>query len=249
MTSACQNNEQEEDTGVCGPQRQPDLDPDPQTSPSPPIPYRSQIARESFAQEFDSFGLVHRGLAAVSDVLDYLRFRSKFRDTTDEFRCLLRHFISNGAGRRCLRLVFDDDREAEIGPNWLTLSLNDIERGAREAGRVVLALERESFDAVFCIGIGRISRPESLVAELKRVLRKSGEIWVHTPLCGPYRPPRDHEIEYWRYTPDGLRVLLESFDEIFASVYLPEGNSMRPCSFFYGLKPADAVDGGLEATH
>lgn len=212
--------------------------------------YGSDIIANSSPLGVDDFGVVHRGLAAVQDVLEYLKFRSRFRDTTEEFRCLLRHFIAKGANRRCLRLVFDDDRQPELGSNWLTLSLDGVEREAREAGRVTLSLDDKSFDAVFCIGIGRVSRPGSLVAEIRRVMRRSGELWVHTPLCGPYAPPsQPGDAEYMRYTPDGLRILFESFDEIFASIYLPEGNSLRPCSFFYGIKPADIGPDSADLTH
>ncbi|NEV62843.1 methyltransferase domain-containing protein [Thiorhodococcus minor] len=250
MATVCEENEHEGDPGPRPPRRGRGDRSIGDAHEVTATVYGSEIIADSSPLGLDSFGAVHRGLAAVQDVIEYFKFRSRFRDTTEEFRCLLRHFVDKGANRRCLRLVFDDDRQPEIGSNWLTLSLDGVEREAREAGRVTLSLDDNSFDAVFCIGIGRVSRPDSLVAEVRRVLRRSGEVWVHTPLCGPYAPPsQPHHAEYMRYTPDGLRILFESFDEIFASIYLPEGNSLRPCSFFYGLKPAELSPDSADLTH
>ncbi|MBK1719479.1 hypothetical protein CKO27_17825 [Thiocystis violacea] len=203
-------------------------------------PQKSPFPHSDGVRQHLHTGLIQQGLQVVRDLLEYKRSQSGFGEITEEFHSLFSHFVTAGLGKRCVRFVFDGDDGPELGPNWLTISLDLVERRAREAGQVVLELDSDYFDAVLCSGLGRISRPESLILELRRILKRSGQIWIQSPLCGPYLPDRDsNRLEYWRLTPDGLRILLESFDEILCSVYLPEGNALRTCSFFYGLKPAE----------
>jgi hypothetical protein len=135
-------------------------------------------------------------------------------------------------------LGFNSDANRNLGSNWFDVGLRHVEEQTKLAGKVSIDVEDEYFDAVLCTGLGRVSQPASLIAEARRVLKQAGQIWVEVPLCGPYLPGEQQtDTEYWRFTPDGLRVLLESFDEIMCSAYLPSGSALRSCSFFYGLRP------------
>jgi SAM-dependent methyltransferase len=174
----------------------------------------------------------------LQDLLEYMRAKAQSGDSIDEFFRLFRLFLSGSLGGNCLRLVFSGDDEPELGPNWATLDLSQIEDQATTQGAVSIDLADDYFDAVLVSGLERVSRLAPLIAELRRVLRPSGQIWVQVPLCTPFRMENRAEYrEYWRLTPEGLRVLFEAFDEIFCSVYNPGGSSLRAFSFYYGMKP------------
>jgi hypothetical protein len=57
------------------------------------------------------------------------------------------------------------------------------------------------------------------VAEIRRVLRKGGHAFISAPAVFI----RDHENEYWRFLPEGLRYLLRDFGEVEV---VAEGNSV-----------------------
>ncbi len=184
-------------------------------------------------------GLVNEALQVLQDLRDYRKAKAQVCDLSDEFQSLFKRFLAASAGRKCLRLGFDSDAKRDFGSNWFDVKLSRIEEETKLAGTVSIDVEDEYFDAVFCTGLGRVSQPASLIAEARRVLKQAGQIWVEVPLCGPYLPGEQQTgTEYWRFTPDGLRVMLESFDEIMCSAYLPSGSALRSCSFFYGLRPA-----------
>jgi SAM-dependent methyltransferase len=192
--------------------------------------------------------LLFGGLRMLKDLLAYRRAKSELAAASEECRGLFGRFLAANALGPCLRLVFDAGRADRVGPrlgpNWVTLDLASVERESREPSSLTIDLEDEYFDAVLLSGLERVSRAGRLVAELRRVLKRGGQIWVEAPLNAPYRPAgRSTPAEYWRIAPDGLRLLMEGFDEILCSVFLPGDSALRSCSFFYGLKPAtDGAD-------
>lgn len=70
-----------------------------------------------------------------------------------------------------------------------------------------LPLEDESFDAVLCTEVlEHVPRPWAALAELHRVLRPGGALWLTVPFVGElHEEPHD----YFRYTSHGLRSLLD----------------------------------------
>ncbi|MCF7984043.1 MAG: methyltransferase domain-containing protein [Thiohalocapsa sp.] len=180
------------------------------------------------------------GLARdIRDLMAYRRARIRYLEATHEFHSLFNRFIAASRDGRCLRLAFDGDEVAGFGDNWAGLSLDQVEQRAQAEGRVAIDLEDQYFDAVFCDGLDRVSSPNSLLAELRRVLKDSGQLWIQVPLNAPCSPiSGDARTEYWRMTPDGLRALLAGFDEILCSIYAPGNGALCTASFFYGLKPA-----------
>lgn len=199
----------------------------------------------------------HAGLQVWLDLLDYRRARVGLADAAEEYRSLFRRFVAASIGGRCLRLLVAGEPEEALGPNWVDLPLAEVERQTWESGRVSLDLAGDYFDAVLCADLGRVSRPGELAAELRRVLKRAGQLWIQAPLNAPYYPISDPGLaEYWRVTPEGLRVLLGGFDEILCAVCPRAGSALRTYSFFYGLKPAgepeeaggDESLGGLPGT-
>jgi SAM-dependent methyltransferase len=75
----------------------------------------------------------------------------------------------------------------------------------------------ESFDIVISGQMLEHDRhPHSSVLHMKRIVKAEG--WVI--LIAPREiPEHKHPIDCWRFLPDGMRVLLEGFEDIDAGVY------------------------------
>lgn len=175
----------------------------------------------------------------LHDFWDYQRAKSLMGEASQELPSLFRRFLTATVGMDCLRLTFDSDKAPELGSNWLIQDLNQVESEA--CPRLKHADNR--FDAILCTGLGHLSQPIGLIAEIRRVLKQSGEVWIDVPLTAPYRQSEvEQRAEFWRFTPEGLRVLMADFDEVFCSAYLPAGSALRHASFFYGLKPGPRTD-------
>lgn len=186
--------------------------------------------------------LFRNPVSIVQDLLEYRKTKYRFRELTWDFDRLFQRFLCIGRDGKGLYLKDADERHGDfqnqLGPNWVTLSLDHVERRTKEPGKAIIDLAENYFDAVLCTGLERVSMPAAVVAEVRRVLKRSGELWVQAPLSLPYAPTGTESLkEYWRFTPDGLRTLLDGFDEILCSVYVPPRCMLRNYSVFYGLKP------------
>jgi SAM-dependent methyltransferase len=98
------------------------------------------------------------------------------------------------------------------------------------AAAEALPFRDEQFDLVICTQVFEyLPDPGLAVAEIKRVLRKSGVLFLSAPSVFL----RDSEKEYWRFLPEGLRYLLREFETVQVT---PEGNSLtgfvRTCNVF-----------------
>jgi len=86
-----------------------------------------------------------------------------------------------------------------------------------------LPFRRESFDLTICAQVlTYANNPSLLVAEIHRVLRPRGVLFLSAPAFFPR-----HHDERWRFLPDGLRILLRGFS---STDIQPEGNSL--CGLF-----------------
>jgi SAM-dependent methyltransferase len=86
------------------------------------------------------------------------------------------------------------------------------------------------FDFVICTQVVEyLPDPGLAVAEIKRVLRKGGILFLSAPSVFL----RENNKEYWRFLPEGLRHLLREFGTVEV---IPEGNSLtgffRTCNVF-----------------
>jgi SAM-dependent methyltransferase len=98
------------------------------------------------------------------------------------------------------------------------------------AAAEALPFRDEQFDFVICTQVFEyLPEPALAVAEIKRVLRKGGVLFLSAPSVFL----RNSEKEYWRFLPGSLRYLLREFGDIEV---LPEGNSLigfiRTCNVF-----------------
>jgi len=88
------------------------------------------------------------------------------------------------------------------------------------AAAEALPFRDEQFDFVICTQVLEyFPDPRKAVCEMQRVLRKGGLAFVSAPAVFL----RDHEKEYWRFLPEGLRYLLCDFESVEV---VAEGNSL-----------------------
>jgi SAM-dependent methyltransferase len=98
------------------------------------------------------------------------------------------------------------------------------------AAAEALPFRDAQFDFVICTQVFEyLPDPGQAVAEIKRVLRQGGVLFLSAPSVFL----RDHDKEYWRFLPESLRYLLREFETVEV---IPEGNSLtgffRTCNVF-----------------
>jgi SAM-dependent methyltransferase len=83
-----------------------------------------------------------------------------------------------------------------------------------------IPLASRQFDLVICTQVLEyVPEPNSVIAEIHRVLKPGGRLWLSVPsVC-----PRDADHECWRFLPASLRHLLGGFREVEV---VPEGGSV-----------------------
>jgi SAM-dependent methyltransferase len=99
-----------------------------------------------------------------------------------------------------------------------------------EATAEALPFRDEQFDLVICTQVFEyLPDPALAVAEIRRVLRKGGVLFLSAPSVFL----RENDKECWRFLPEGLRHLLCKFETVQVT---PEGNSLtgffRTCNVF-----------------
>lgn len=178
-------------------------------------------------------------LKAISPLLFYLiqyrRAVRKMTDKTKERDRLFNEFIDSSSNLKCLQIGVKEDFGAKYGSNWVSVDKFD-QREFIDFHYDIhdLKFEDESFDTVACISIlEHIEYPQKAIEELHRVLRPGGKIWVQLPFNYPYHSgPND----YWRVSPDGLRIWMNSFEEISCGISRWCGTSIIIATYFYGKK-------------
>ena len=74
-----------------------------------------------------------------------------------------------------------------------------------------IPLANEQFDLVICTQVLEyVPEPASVIAEIRRVLRPGGWLWLSVPSV----LPRDADHECWRFLPASLRYLLKDFSRV-----------------------------------
>jgi SAM-dependent methyltransferase len=87
------------------------------------------------------------------------------------------------------------------------------------AAAEALPFRNEEFDFVICTQVLEyLADPGLAAAEIKRVLRSGGVAFFSAPAIFL----RDHDREFWRFLPEGLRHILRDFEAVEV---IPEGNS------------------------
>lgn len=119
-----------------------------------------------------------------------------------------------------LRHEFDGRDVLDMGCGNMPYRSMFVERGARYVGADIdgspdlliphdgnLPLGDESMDYVVSFQVlEHVRAVPAYLAEIRRVLRADGRLFLSTHGTWPYHP---HPTDYWRWTRDGLRIELE----------------------------------------
>jgi len=86
-----------------------------------------------------------------------------------------------------------------------------------------LPFESETFPSVIsCDTFPHVRHHWIGIREIHRVMKPGGVLFFTVPF---FFPIHDHPQDYWRFTPDGVRVLLEDFSKIIVG---QEPQGMKP---------------------
>lgn len=78
-----------------------------------------------------------------------------------------------------------------------------------------IPLADASYDAVFCLAVlEHVGKPWIAVSEMRRVLRPGGILVAYVPFLSPYHAMPGYYGDYFRYTEDGIRSLLEDWEDV-----------------------------------
>ena len=140
--------------------------------------------------------------------------------------------VRRGREQRCLQIGV---RDAKYDAHWVSVDLYD-DSPLIDFHYDIHELEfaPESFDIIVCRAIlEHVEDPQRAIAELGRVLAKGGEIWVEVPFNQPYHPsPGD----YWRVTPEGLRLWMKAFSEVDCRLFPIRGSVIYNGVYVHGTK-------------
>ncbi len=147
---------------------------------------------------------------------------------------LFRAMIARSTGKPSMQIGV---RGAKYAPHWVSVDLYDLSPLIDYHYDIMdMPFEDAKFDFVACIAVlEHVPYPEKAIAELTRVLKPGGEIWIEIPFNQPYHPS---PADYWRVSPDGMRIWMRAFDEQALGLFAPNNSVIYNGIFFHGVKPA-----------
>ena len=153
-------------------------------------------------------------------------------DKSSEREKMFKELITLSEGKNCLQIGV---REKRYAPHWVSVDLYDQADYIDYHYDIYdLKFNDAKFDIVACVAIlEHIEDTAQAIKELHRVLKKEGLIWIEVPFNQPYHPdPHD----YWRVSPDGLRLWMKEFTEISAGLFKINKSPIYSGVYFYGRK-------------
>jgi SAM-dependent methyltransferase len=177
---------------------------------------------------------------ATAWAMEYWRAARKVGSKRGERDRLFDRFLADCAGKPGLQISVKDEIGRKFGPNWVSVDKYDTRAVIDRNDDIEdLKFPDASFDAAVCWSVlEHVPHPQAAIAELRRVLKPGGLIWVQLPFLFPYHEsPQD----YWRVTPDGLRVWMADFEEIACACDYWADTKLIAATYFYGRKRGPAA--------
>ena len=165
----------------------------------------------------------------------YVRYRGVARThgkADSEVHRLFAAMVARSEGKPSLQI---GARGSKYAPHWVSIDLYDdspiidFQYDVHE-----MPFASESFDFVVCNAVlEHVENPARAIAELHRVLRPKGEIWVEVPMSQPYHPsPGD----FWRVTHKGILIWMKDFVEVSSGLVPIQGSPIYDYVYFHGTK-------------
>lgn len=179
--------------------------------------------------------LVRKRVPEAFFFIQYYRGMRKLGDSYEESQRLFQQMLDSSKDSKCLQIGVKEHHGAKFGPNWVSVDLYDTREFIDFNYDIHdLKFEDDSFDVAVCLSIlEHVPYPQKAISELHRVLKPGGKIWVQLPFAYPYHEgPQD----YWRASPQGLRIWMSDFDEIKCGAFLFNRTALVASSYFYGTK-------------
>ncbi len=177
-------------------------------------------------------GRIYQYVSKYFPILRYYRVAMRLDDKARRRKELIRELIAESMGKECMQIGV---RKAKLAPHWIGVDLYDDSDYIDYNYDVQdLKFEDEKFDIVVCNAVlEHVEDPIKAIGELHRVLKKGGLIWVEAPFNHQYHgSPND----FWRVTPDGIRIWMKDFTEIESGFYSIRRSAIYTSVFFYGRK-------------
>lgn len=166
------------------------------------------------------------------------------------FLSLLKSFTDDQT-KKCLQVGVPHFANGKFGPNWVSLDPYDKRPyiDCREKLEETTLPDNE-FDFILCNAVlEHVEDPFGCARQMYRVSKSGAKIWCEVPFVQPYHPYKtweidhgmfgkvgdmhtdnDHGGDYWRYTPQGLVLLMKPF-KLIEMMLIGDGGIV-----FYGEK-------------
>ena len=165
----------------------------------------------------------------------YHRAASKVASRKGERDKLFRQFLQLCDGKPCLQIAVKNEFGRKFGPNWVSVDKYDTSDVIdRHDDLEALQFADNSFEGAVCWSVlEHVPHPDKAIQELHRVLKPGGVVWVQLPFLFPYHEsPKD----YWRVTPDGLKMWTRDFQPIACACDYWAGSKVVAATYFFGRK-------------
>lgn len=180
-------------------------------------------------------GPIRKAFPAAAWALEYWRAARKVASKRGERDRLFEHMLAECSARKCLQISVKDEIGRKFGPNWTSVDKYDNRANIDRHDDIEdLKFPDASFDAAVCWSVlEHVPHPHRAIAELRRILKPGGLIWVQLPFLFPYH---ESPNDYWRVTPDGLRIWMADFEEIRCACDYWAGTKLVAATYFYGRR-------------
>ena len=170
-----------------------------------------QIERKIYAPNF----LTRKNLEE-----NLYRLILKYRKGKDKL-----YILDIGCGKKLYKLFWRDS-DYYIGLDITSDSNADILGDC-----AYLPFKDSCFDFVVAYAVlEHVSDPILMLKECSRVLKQNGKLIISVPFLFPYHPtPQDH----WRWTQSGIKILVESIEDLKVEEIIPCGGTISSLMFLH----------------